>query len=583
MNILISSNPDEYKQVSTMRLTTRILPSLLILICTFSLATHAAPSRDAQDLYMQIKENIGLFGAVYREISTRYVDEIDPQEFMRAGIDGMLSTLDPYTVFLDDETASDLHIMTAGKYGGVGIEIGVRGKGKILTVISPIEGSPAERLGIRPGDKIIEISGESTYGFTTSDAADLLRGEAGTSVDIKVERIGVSEPIPYTLERAVITIRDVSFAGILQNGIGYIRLTRFSRNAGGEIRRALLGLKNDGMESLILDLRHNPGGLLPAAVEVAQNFIPRGEEIVSTRGRDRVSHRRYTSQSNPVCSEGPIVVLVDEGSASASEIVSGALQDLDRAVIVGEATFGKGLVQSLVDFKDGNSLKVTTARYYTPSGRLIQKLDYFNGDEDSVLRAAPVSEKPELEERYYTRSGRTVYGGGGIMPDLEVALPKLDHYETDLLRTGYFYDFCSDYLSRHPEKKDADKDPAILSSFRDYLTDREYRFSDEIELELDDLLVLAEGDSTLSETVHTLLQDLKREVETARPDLFAMHQDFISYRLGIEMAGLQEGKGGRIIAGAAGDPQMQAALDLLTRPDMYAEILSGQGHALHEE
>lgn len=569
-------------KVATMRTTTQLLSYVLISVCISTLAANAVPSNDTGDIYMQIKENIGLFGAVYREISTRYVDEIDPQEFMRAGIDGMLSTLDPYTVFLDTETASDLHIMTAGKYGGVGIEIGVRGKEKILTVISPIEDSPASRLGIRPGDKIIEINGESTYGYTTSDAAELLRGEAGTTVDITIERIGVPEPISYTLERAIITIRDVSYAGILENGTSYVRLTRFSRNAGGDIRRALLEQKKKGMTSLILDLRHNPGGLLPAAVEVAQNFIPKGEEIVSTRGRDQVSHRRYASQIDPVCPDIPIVVLVDEGSASASEIVSGALQDLDRAAIVGQPTFGKGLVQSLVDFKDGNSLKVTTARYYTPSGRLIQKLDYFNDTEDSVLHAVPFTEKPEFKERYYTKSGRIVYGGGGIMPDLEVATTSLDHYETDLLRTGYFYDFCSDYLSQNPEEKDASIDSAILAEFQDYLKGREYRFRSEIEEELEDMLVLADEDSTVNESIRDCLNQLKAEVEATCPDLFAEHSDFIAYRLGIEMAGLLDGRRGRILAGIDGDPQMKAALDILANPDAYREILTGPGHALRE-
>lgn len=565
-----------------MRTTTRFLSYVFISICISTLEAHAVPSNDTDDIYTQIKENIGLFGAVYREISTRYVDEIDPQEFMRAGIDGMLSTLDPYTVFLDEKTAGDLHIMTAGEYGGVGIEIGVRGKDKVLTVISPIEDSPAARLGIRPGDKIVEINGQSTYGFTTSDAADLLRGEAGTTVDIKIERIGIPEPISYTLERAVITIKDVSYAGLLENGTGYIRLTRFSRNAGSDIKRALLELKKSGMTSLILDLRHNPGGLLPAAVEVAQNFIPKGGEIVSTRGRDRVSHRRYASQIDPVCSDVPIVVLVDEGSASASEIVSGALQDLDRALIVGQTTFGKGLVQSLVDFKDGNSLKVTTARYYTPSGRLIQKLDYFNDSEDSVLHAVPLNEEPASEERYYTKSGRIVYGGGGIMPDLEVLPETLDHYETDLMRTGYFYDFCSDYLSQHSEKTDASITPEILAEFQDYLKAKEYRFRSEIEEELEDLLVLADEDSSVSETIRYCLNRLKTEVEATCPDLFTEHSDFIAYRLGIEMAGLRDGRRGRITAGVDGDPQMKAALDILTDSEAYREMLTGPGHALRE-
>ena len=555
---------------------------LIILLCAYSLSAFAAPVRNNDDLYRQIKENIGLFGAVYRELNARYVDVIDPEEFMKAGIEGMLTTLDPYTVFLDNEAADDLHIMTAGKYGGVGIEIGIRGKDKVLTVISPIEDTPAMRLGIRPGDKIIEIDGQPTFGFSTSDAARLLRGEPGTTVNIKIERIGQSQPISFTLERAIIKIRDITYAGLLDNGVGYIKLARFSRNAGSETRKALLSLKEQNMTGLILDLRHNPGGLLPAAVEVAQNFVPKGEEIVSTQGRDESTHRIYRSQLEPVCPDIPMVVLVDEGSASASEIVAGSLQDLDRAVIVGKTTFGKGLVQTLVDFQDGRSLKITTARYYTPSGRLIQKLDYFNDDNEVILESKKEQEGPKLEERYSTRAGRTVYGGGGITPDLEVSLPELDRYEMEIIRGGYLYDFSSVYLDHHPEKMDAEITPEIIEEFRAYLQEKNFSFTTEIEEEIEKLVTSAEQDSSVGENIRDCLQSLETEIKAARPDYIEQHLDFIINGLAREVAGLQEGHRGRILAGLPSDTQMQAALNLLTDPETYGQILAGPEHAMSE-
>jgi len=555
---------------------------LLIIICAFQLSAFADAPVNQEDIYFQIKENIGVFGTVYRELNNRYVDEIDPKAFIQAGIDGMLSTLDPYTVFLDNEESDDLHIMTAGKYGGVGIEIGVRGKNKVLTVISPIEGSPAERLGIRPGDKIVEIEGESTDGFTTSDAAQHLRGEPGTSVNIKIERIGVPEPIDFTLVRDNITVKDISFSGMLDNNIGYVRLTRFSRNAGSELRRALNQLKNQGMTGIILDLRHNPGGLLPAAVDVAQNFVAKGETVVSTKGRYESSEKRFKSLLDPVVPDLPMVVLVDEGSASAAEIVAGALQDLDRAVIVGKPTFGKGLVQTLVDFKDGRSLKITTARYYTPSGRLIQKLDYFDNN-DVIMHPDGLQEKPEIADIYNTKSGRPVYGGGGITPDVEVALPELNRYETELLGGGYFYDFTAKYLTDHPDKKDYQISPDMLSDFQTYLNDRGFVYKSDPEQKLDELEQLVKEDNDNDSEVDGCLTALEQAFKDQRPDYFDDNADFVKLTLRRNLGGLIDGRAGSILAGIDDDTQMQTALDLLQNQQAYRQILTGPQQAMGNE
>jgi len=545
---------------------------VVLILATFA---GAAPPANEMDLYLQIKENIGLFGTVYREISSKYVDQVDPEAFMRAGIEGMLSTLDPYTVFLDDDAADDLHIMTAGQYGGVGIEIGVRGKDKVLTVISPIEDTPAERQGIRPGDRIIEIEGHSTAGFTTDQAAEYLRGDPGTKVNMLIERLGVAEPLSFTLERAMITVRDVTFAGMLDGGVGYIKLARFSRNAGEEVRKAVEDLKARGMAGLILDLRRNPGGLLPAAVEVTQNFVPKGVEIVSTQGRDPESRRSYTSQVEPVAPDVPLVVLVDEGSASASEIVAGALQDLDRAVVVGKTSFGKGLVQTLVDFKEGKALKITTARYYTPSGRLIQKMDYFGDDSESIVHLAPASDSSAALEQYHTRAGRIVYGGGGITPDLEVSLPEVGRFETEIIRDGLLYEFAAQYLANHPQKKETAVTPEMLGEFRQFLAEKDFTYKDDLELKVDELLSMAQGDANLPPELLGHLQMVSQDLSASRPDYVIRHQDFLESGLEKELAGLQEGNRGRILAGIQADTQMQAALDLLRDDEQYQVYLAG--------
>ncbi len=561
----------------------RFAKYLIITLVALSIAVNAAVPQEKADLYLRIKKNIGLFGAVYREVNDRYVDRIDPDAFIQAGIEGMLSTLDPYTVFLDNEATEDLNIMTAGQYGGVGIEIGVRGKDKALTVIAPIEGGPAQRLGIRPGDKIVEIEGESTRGFSTSDAATRLRGEPGTEVTITIERIGVEEPITYTLKRETITVRDITFADLLQDSIAYVKLVRFSRNAGSELRRTLVDLKKKGMRALVLDLRHNPGGLLPAAVEVTQNFIPKGEVIVSTKGRDPASQRLYRSLVDPVCRDIPMVVLVDEGSASASEITCGALQDLDRAVIVGKPTFGKGLVQTLVNFQNGRALKITTARYYTPSGRLIQKLDYFSENDEVVQPPDSLEDSLTVRKPYTTRSGRLVYGEGGITPDIEVDLPEMDPYETELVRGGYFYDFSAAYLADHPNAEAAGISAEMLADFRKYLEERGFSYQPEIVKELDDLRSIVETDSALNPAAREDLDRLTETVESSLPDYFQEHESFIRSALRKEIAGLSEGRRGSILAGLQDDTQLQKALDLLHDPVTYHRILAGPQQALNEE
>ncbi|MEK6566071.1 MAG: S41 family peptidase, partial [Bacteroidota bacterium] len=333
------------------------------------------------DLFLRINKGIDVFGKVYKEIAINYVDDVDPDRFMRAGIDGMLKTLDPYTVYIGEKESDELDLVTTGKYGGVGITIGNRDG--MITVISLMEGFSAARQGIEVGDRIVDVDGKRVVGSSLEDVRQLVRGAPGTEVRVKIEREGAIEPLEFALMREEIPVRNVTYTGYVEKGLGYIRLERFSRTAGDDLRNALKDLRVTGeLKGLVLDLRDNPGGLLDIAVETSAKFLAESSLVVSTRGRRGDADRKYYSTEKPMLVDVPLVVLVNRGTASASEIVSGAIQDLDRGVIVGSRTFGKGLVQTITRLSDNSSLKITTARYYTPSGRCIQEIDYSHRTRD---------------------------------------------------------------------------------------------------------------------------------------------------------------------------------------------------------
>ena len=320
------------------------------------------------DYYHQIKKNIEVFGRVYQEIAQKYVVEVDPEKFMKAGIEGMLSTLDPYTVLVEKEDNAELQIMSSGKYGGLGMRIGLR-SGWPTVVEPPFERTPSLKAGIREGDQIIEVDGQSTKGLTVSKVANFLRGEIGSEVFLKISREGEGENIDFRLIRAEIIVTDVLYSGIIQDGIGYIRLIHFSRNAGKDIEKSIRQLKKEDLKALILDLRSNPGGLLDQAEKVSDLFLKQGV-IVTTQIGD--SKKRYNAKQKSLDYNGNVIILVDSGSASASEIVAGALKNNERAAVIGERTFGKGSIQQIFDLKDGSALKLTIAQYLTPGDISIQ-------------------------------------------------------------------------------------------------------------------------------------------------------------------------------------------------------------------
>jgi len=561
----------------------------VVILITISGLISNWVSAYSPDYYHEIQKNIELFGRVYQEISKKYVEEVDPTEFMRAGINGMLATLDPYTVLVEKEDNAELQIMSSGKYGGLGMRIGLRSNWPTV-VEPPFAGTPALKAGIREGDKIIEVDGTSTKGKSISEVANMLRGEIGSEVFLKIMREGEEEPIEFRLIRAEIVVTDVVYTGMIQDGMGYIRLRHFSRNAGKDIERAIRDLKKQGLEGLILDLRSNPGGLLEAAVSVSENFIEKGKPIVSTEGRVKGSVQEYHSERDPVLEGLPLIVLVNGYSASASEIVAGAVQDLDRGVIVGSNTFGKGLVQTVVPITGEAALKITTAKYLIPSGRSIQDPTKYLRDSDghNVLlddeehlnngrngQSENEAERKEKQQKvYHTAGGRKVYASHGITPDVIVKEDTLRSFEMQLLRKTMPFQFAVVYAAQHPElSKDFKVTQQMLQEFEKFLEEKEFEYKSEVEDALHEIEKVAKGNNYYA-SIATSIEDLRTEILAQKAREFERSTHFIEEQLEREISAKLWGTKAEIEAGFDSDDAIQKAIAILSDTSRYHAILS---------
>lgn len=519
------------------------------------------------DLYLRINKGIDVFGRVYKEIATNYVDEIDPEKFMQAGIDGMLSTLDPYTVYIDREDGDEVDLLTNGKYGGIGVTIGVRDG--VLKIITVMDGYSAAHAGILPGDRLLEVGGVKVGTKKPDEVRGLTRGEPGTEVKVVIEREGLQNPLEFVLVREEIQVKNVTYSGFVHDGIGYIRLERFSRKAGEEVRQAIKELKIQGdLKGLILDLRGNPGGLLDAAVEVVSKFVPRGSTIVSTKGRKPEADKVYQSSEEPILPSTALVVLTDRGSASASEIVAGALQDLDRAVIVGTRTFGKGLVQTILPLNFGAQLKITTARYYIPSGRSIQEIDYQHRDRNGIFATVPDSMKRE----YRTSHGRRVFEFGGIAPDSVVKDLDEGPMVRDLMRKALLFKFANTYVASHKGETIGGVNEPILSAFRKFLEEEKFDYQEESEGKIKDLRQIADR-SHYGKDVFDTLDKLEVTLDKEKTHGFDRYKDHITDELNIELMGRVGGEHGRIEASLKEDLPLRAAISLLNNRKTYTKKL----------
>lgn len=530
--------------------------------------------KEQESKYREIAKQIKLFGEVYREVSRRYVEQIDPEEFISAAIDGMLETLDPYTVFYEPEQRDALEIMTQGEYGGVGIEISLRGKNKELTVIAPIDDTPAARKGVRAGDVIVKVEGKSTAGFSTKDASKLIRGKAGTDVTITIRRPSQEELLDYTLERAEIRIHDVAYAGMLDDEIAYIKLVKFSSRAGQEFQTELIRLMKNDPTGLILDLRSNPGGLLKSAVQVSQSFLQPDDNIVSMRGRQPRSNREFTASKPPIAENVPLVVLINSGSASASEIVSGAIQDHDRGVIIGKPTFGKGLVQTVYNLSHKSAVKVTTARYYTPSGRLIQR-DRSDPDENEMgtdLEMLNTVTEVDTARKYYTRAGREVFGGGGISPDLEIESRVYPDVAVEMFRKDLFFGFVNQWFTHHQRMDTVQLTESMVDSFYVYMEYVEFEQSVIGSGSLDELRQIGDKDS-LDDGYFELINQLELQLSNSNNLHNPEVREFIRQSLDREIASNLGGRVWRIRSTFDEDPLLSEAKDILLDPIRYQSLL----------
>lgn len=427
-----------------MKKTALLLRKAKAAVIVGLVAIVATVSMSFTDNYFEISKNLEIFTTLYRELNIYYVDDTQPGDLMKTGIDAMLESLDPYTTYIAESDIEDYRFMTTGQYGGIGSLI--RKKDNYVVISEPYEGFPAQKAGLQAGDKILEVDGKSVEGKDTDEVSKVLKGQAGTKVKVKIERPG-KEPFEVELDREEIKIPDVPYHGFLdeEKKIGYIKLTSFTHTASKEVRDAFKELKGKGMEKVVLDLRGNGGGLLREAVNIVNIFVPKGELVVNTKGKVKDWDKTYKTLNEPLDTEMPLVVLVDKGSASASEIVSGALQDLDRGVVVGQRTFGKGLVQQTRELYYNSKLKLTVAKYYIPSGRCIQKLDYSHRDNEGKVHAVADSLIAEFE----TRNGRPVFDGRGILPDVSVKRLEMGKIVSSIGAADLFFEYANKYKEEH--------------------------------------------------------------------------------------------------------------------------------------
>ena len=522
--------------------------------------------------YFEISKNLDIFSTLFKELDINYVDEIKPGELTKTSIDAMLKSLDPYTVYIPESKIEDYKFMTTGQYGGIGATINQR-KDDIY-IFEIYYGSPAYKAGLKAGDKIIKINDKPTKGKTYKDISKILKGQAGTKIKMTIERYGENKPIEKTIVRKKIKIDDVPYFGMLNDSIAYIKLTSFTQNSGKEVKKNLLELKKDNnVKGLVFDIRGNGGGLLNEAVYITNIFVKKGELVVSTKGKLEDKNKSYKTLLQPVDLSMPLVILVDKASASASEILAGAIQDLDRGVILGQRTFGKGLVQNVIPLSYNTILKVTVAKYYIPSGRCIQAVDYSHKDENGYFDKVPDS----LKFAFKTKNGRIVYGSGGIKPDIVMKPIKFSNIALSLYSKYLIFDYATKFCKEHHKiasPKNFQITDSIYNDFVNYLKDKNYDYVSNTERLLKEIEKTAVTDNFYKD-IKPECQSIENKIKLSKKNDFIKFNGEIKKLLKMEIISRYYYQKGRIESFVSDDKEIKKAITILNDTSMYNSILNG--------
>ncbi len=542
----------------------------LVLVCIFGVVAIAAQS--PTEKYFEITKNLDIFATLIREVNAYYVDDINPNRMVKSGIDAMLNTLDPYTNYIPEDEIENYRTMTTGLYGGIGAVIGRRKDRNII--LMPYNGFPADKAGLKIGDEILEVDGFDVKKKSSNDVSKLLKGQAGTKVKLKVLKLGKTIPEIVEFQREKIKIDNVPYFGMITSDIGYVQLTEFTSDASREVKKGIEDLKAKGAKKLIFDLRDNPGGLLNEAVNISNLFIPKDMLVVNTKGKVAEWVKEYKALNPPFDTEIPIAVLVSGRSASASEIVSGVIQDYDRGVLIGQKSYGKGLVQTTRPLTYNSQLKVTTAKYYIPSGRCIQSIDYSNRGTDGAAKKVADS----LRVAFKTANGRVVFDGGGVSPDIEVKREPIAAITNSLIGKDLIFDFASKYFLEHPaiaKPLEFQISDAEYSEFVNWLKDKEYDYTTKVETTIKDLTSAAQKEKYFDE-IKDQLEVLKIRMAHNKEHDLEKHKSEIKEVLELEILSRYYFEKGAKEASFDDDPEVKEAIKVLNDSNRYQQILAGK-------
>ncbi len=541
---------------------------LLIVVAGVAGLSFTPPA----ERYFEIAKNLDIFASLFKEVNALYVDEVNPNQLVRTGIDAMLNSLDPYTNYIPEDEVEDYRTMNTGQYGGIGALTREIGNRTVVTML--YEGYPAYKNGLKIGDEVLKLNDIELAKVSRQEAEQLMRGQVGTPVKLTVKRTGTAEPISIEFKREKIKMNNVPYFGMVSGDVGYVQLSDFTPEAGKEVKNGIIALKEKGAKSIIVDLRGNPGGLLFEAVNVCNIFIPKGKKVVDTKGKVEDSNITYETLNVPTDLEMPVAVLINRGSASASEIVAGTLQDYDRAVVIGEKSFGKGLVQLSRPLSYNSQVKITTAKYYTPTGRCIQVLDYSHRREDGSVISVPDS----VKRPFKTTKGRTVYDGGGIDPDIKVENADASAITQVLYLNGFIFDFATQYAFKHPTIASAKEFSLTDAEYQEFVTwmqGKNYNYRSLAEVQLSALTEEAKRERYYNELKPQLDQLNTRLTEKRKHDLVTF-KDQIKMVLEEDIASRYYLERGSVETGFKYDNDVKKAIEVLNNRPQYNKILNIQ-------